>query len=116
VENRVFEPDDHEGPSTLASSEATAFASNENLDTDGKQKEHGRHQRFQDHANKVALGLLWAVAVFTLMGMTIYVWHIIVPETWRWLPQNSLDGIRTLLTGVLFSSAMSGYINKRMAS
>ena len=112
----VFEPDIATPSDRLARSEAAALESNENLDSDGKKKEHGRHQRFQEHANNVVVGLLWTVAVFTLIGMSVYVWHLIMPERARWLSDGSLDSIRTLLTGVLFSSAMSGYVNKRMTS
>lgn len=112
----VFVAEENSTPDSLAKREAVAFAGNEDLDSDGKKKEHGRHQRFQDHANKVALLLLWVVAGFTFIGMGIYVWHLIAPEGGRWLTDKSLDSIRTLLTGVLFSSAMSGYVNKRMSS
>lgn len=119
--------DDVEGPSAreffstsepaqdnLAKNEAAAIASNEDMEADGKKKEHGRHQRFQDHANSVAMGLLWTVAVFTLIGISVYVFHLLAPECWRWLTPDALGDIRTLLTGVLFSSAMTGYVNKRM--
>jgi hypothetical protein len=116
METGVFEPDVAAPSDRLAKDEAAALGSNEDLDSDGKKKEHGRHQRFQEHANQVVVGLLWTVAVFTLIGMSVYVWHLIMPEPARWLTDNSLDSIRTLLTGVLFSSAMSGYVNKRMTS
>lgn len=112
----VFVAEEATYPDSLAKREAVAIAGNEDLDADGKKKEHGRHQRFQEHANKVALLLLWVVAGFTFIGMGIYVWHLIMPDCWKWLSDKSLDSIRTLLTGVLFSSAMSGYVNKRMSS
>lgn len=109
-----FRPDPDDGDS-LATSEAVAMAGNKDLENDGKKNEHDRHQRFQNHANWVALGLLWCVAAFTLIGMTIYIFHLLAPEAWRWLDTDALDKIRTLLTGVLFSSAISGYVNKRMS-
>lgn len=112
----VFEPDVAAPSDQLAKIEAAALGSNEDLDSDGKKKEHGRHQRFQEHANNVVVGLLWTVAFFTLIGMSVYVWHLVMPQSVRWLSDTSLDSIRTLLTGVLFSSAMSGYVNKRMTS
>ena len=98
----------------LAKNEAAAMASNEDLEADGKKKEHGRHQKFQDHANKVAMGLLWTVAFFTLLGICVYVFHLLAPERWKWLSPDALGDVRALLTGVLFSSAMTGYVNKRM--
>ncbi|TDL96980.1 hypothetical protein EBP26_00795 [Stutzerimonas stutzeri ATCC 17588 = LMG 11199] len=116
ADNGVFSSDEMAASDSLAKREAVAIAGNEDLDTDGKQKEHGRHQRFQEHANNVALGLLWTVAGFTLIGMAVFVWHIVMPESWCWLTETALDSIRTLLTGVLFSSAMSGYVNKRMTA
>ncbi|UST85801.1 hypothetical protein [Pseudomonas siliginis] len=100
---------------SLAASEAAALASNEDLDADGKKKEHGRHQQFRDHTNKVALGLLWTVAFFTLLGMGAFVFHLVMPVSWYWLTPEALSTIKTLLTGVLFSSAMSGYVTKRMS-
>lgn len=110
-----FQPDLNESNDCLATDEAAAWAGNRNLEGDEKAQEHGRHQRFQNHANWVALGLLWCVAAFTLIGMTIYIFHLLAPEAWRWLDTDALDKIRTLLTGVLFSSAISGYVNKRMS-
>ncbi|NVZ67046.1 hypothetical protein HX867_33575, partial [Pseudomonas gingeri] len=87
----IFEPDVAAQSDRLAKKEAAALESNENLDTDGKKKEHGRHQRFQEHANNVVVGLLWTVATFTLIGMSVYVWHLIMLESARWLSDSSLD-------------------------
>lgn len=116
VNRREFYESDHNARDSLANREAVALAGNEDLDADGKQKEHGRHQRFQEQANKVAVLLLLVVAACTFLGIAIYVWHLVAPICWRWLNEDDLDSIRTLLTGVLFSSAMSGYVNKRMSS
>lgn len=110
-----FVADEFNSSDSLAASEAALLASNTDLDSDGKKQEHGRHQRFQDNANRVALGLLWAVAIFSLVGMIVYVWHLVAPTCWHWVKADELSTIRTLLTGVLFSSAMTGYVNKRMS-
>lgn len=115
VQGSAFQPPSVNGGSETAAAERRAFESKD-LDSDGKEKEHGRHQRFQESANLVALVLLWVVAALTFAGMMIYVYHLAAPPCWRWLDDTSLDKIRTLLTGVLFSSAMSGYVNKRMSA
>lgn len=111
----VFQPDDPEKPGGLAESEALAFGGGDNLEQDREKKEHGRHQKFRDHANIAAIILLWLIMVSTLLGVLVFVLHMIFPPNWHWLSQEGLDKLQTLLGAALLSSAMTGYVNKRMA-
>ena len=104
METEVFEPYVAPPSDRLAKDKAAALGSNEDLDSDGKKKEHGRHQWFQEHANLVVVGLLWTVAVFILIKMSVYFLHLIMPEPARGLLDNSLDSYVPYL--LVFSSSV----------
>jgi hypothetical protein len=40
--------------------------------------------------------------------------HFLLPEAWLWLNEKQLDKVQTFLLTALFSSALTGYVNKRM--
>lgn len=110
----AFQPDSQDNAERLAESEALGFAALDNLDEDGKVQEHGRHQKFRDHANIAAIVLLWVVMGSTLLGIAVFVLHMILPPNWQWLSPAGLEKLQTLLGAALLSSAMTGYVNKRM--
>jgi uncharacterized membrane protein len=99
---------------TLANSEAAALASNEDLDANGRKQEHGRHQKFRDHANLAAILVLWFVVALTLLGMFVFSVNLMLPECHQWLTPAAQEKIQTLLAAALLSSAMTGYVNRRM--
>lgn len=103
------------GSDRLANSEAAAIAGNEDLEADGKKKEHDRHQLFRDHANIAALLILWSVVGLTLLGMALFCINLLLPECHQWLSLASQEKIQTLLAAALLSSAMTGYVNRRMS-
>ncbi|MCY1307119.1 hypothetical protein D9M70_570210 [compost metagenome] len=111
----AFEPDNSQYSDGLARSEAVAFEANDDLDKDGKKQEHGRHQKFRDHANLAAIILLWGILGCTMLGVTVFVLHMILPAQCQWLSPEKLDKLQTLLGAALLSSAMTGYVNKRMS-
>lgn len=112
----AFEPDENDAnDDSLAANEASALASGESLDADGKKKEHSRHQVFRDHANWAAIGILWTVVTLTLVGMVVFTINLVLPQCHQWLTPAAQDKLQTLLAAALLSSAMTGYVNKRMA-
>lgn len=59
-----------------------------------------------------AMTTLVALVVFTAIGAGIvftYVWHLVVPESWRWLTAEEVDAIKdfalSIATGVSLSLA-----------
>ena len=112
-----FEPDlsDCDGGDAMARREAAKFASGDNLDKDGKTKEHNRHQKFRDHVNMAALVLFWALICCVVLGLVTFVFHLLAPDSWSYLSGAQQDKLQTLLGAALLSSALTQYANKRMA-
>lgn len=97
-----------------AKREAHAFANKIDLEADGKRREHSRHQSFREHINRAAIILFWGLVLFILWGMAAVAWHSLMPENWHYLIEKQLESVKTFLTTALFSSALTGYVNKRM--
>ncbi len=112
-----FEPDlsDDGGGVVMAQREAAKFASGDNLDKDGKAKEHNRHQKFRDHVNLAALVIFWAIVGCVVLGLIAFVFHLLAPESWHYLSEDQQEKLQTLLGAALLSSALTQYANKRMA-
>lgn len=98
-----------------ANAEANALANGKELDADGAKKEHHRHQSFRDHVNKAALVLFWVIVGSLIAGIATYTWHALAPTSLHYLNAEQLKDLKTVLVAALFSSALSGYVNKRMA-
>jgi hypothetical protein len=114
LEASVFKPDSTV-PDEKANAEANALANGKELDADGAKKEHNRHQSFRDHLNKAALVLFWTIVVCLIGGIATYAFHMLTPGAWHYLGADQLKELKTVLVSALFSSALSGYVNKRMA-
>lgn len=104
-----FRPDATGGSDALAQREAVALDAGQDL------KEASRHSRFRDHVNAATIGLFWAVAVSLLVGISTFTWHMVAPESWHYLSNDQLGNLKTVLTTALFSSALTGYVNRRLA-
>lgn len=100
---------------TLAKAEAMKLGQGDDLERDGREKEHGRHQTFRDHINLAAMLVFWFIVVTLAWGIAAYAWHLLMPEPLHYLDRKQLDRVETILVAALFSSALSGYVNKRMS-
>ncbi len=112
----IFEPDAGGQQDELAQAEAIKFGKGDDLELDGQRQEHGRHQRFRNHANAAMLGLFWLMVALVGIGVLVFTWHLLTPDGWHWLEAPSLEKLQTLLASAVLSSAITGYVNKRIAS
>lgn len=96
-----------------ASIEAAKLNAGTDLENDAKLKDHGRTQSFRDNADKAAKIVFWCLILCIVWSMVVYAFHKLTP--WGFLGSEQIDKIETFLTAVLFSSALSGYVNKRLA-
>lgn len=112
-EASVFSPEPTPRDSR-AEAEAAALAEGEDLRKDGARREHKRHQSFREHINRAALVVFWAVIVCLLWALAAYTWHMLMPSDWHYLSAEQLESLKTVLGAALFSSALSGYVGKRM--
>lgn len=98
-----------------ARAEAQKLDQGTNLEAEGKVREHNRYQSFRDHANAAALLVFWAVVLALLWGVAVYAAHLLMPTVVNFLSEKQLSRLESLLGTALLSSALTGYVNKRMS-
>lgn len=114
--NTGFEPDSPPASAgyLMAQTEAAKLAAGDQLEQDGKEKEHNRHQKFKDHVNIAVLVLFWTIVVCVLLGLLTFLFHLICPSAWHYLDERQLEKLQTFLGAAVLSSALTEYANKRM--
>jgi hypothetical protein len=112
----IFQPEPDEAPDRRSASESVKLASGESLEDAGRLREHWRHQEFRDEVNKATLWLLRLIVACIGLGIVIFAWHLLTPPALHWMSDASLDKLQTILVSAIFSSALTGYANRRMAS
>lgn len=100
---------------SIARAEALRMAAGEDLASDGKVQEHRRHQTFRNHVNKAAIGIFWGLAISLYVGIAAFSWHLVAPEALHFLSENQLEKLQTVLGSAILSSALTGYVNRRLA-
>lgn len=111
----VFTPDASKQAEALAEEEATKIGAGLDLEHDGQLQEHNRHQTFRNQVNLATLILFWVIIVCVGFGVLVFAWHLITPAPWHWLSEAARDKLQTLLAAALLSSALTGYVNRRLA-
>ncbi len=111
----AFAPGDIKADDTLAEEEAMKLNSGEDLEQQGKKKEHERHQQFRDNLNLATLIIFWVIVICVVWGIVTYTFHILTPDNWHYLGDDQLDQLRSILATAILSSALTGYANKQMA-
>ncbi|WP_340529432.1 hypothetical protein [Cupriavidus necator] len=99
----------------IAQTEALRMAAGEDLESDGKAQEHRRHQTFRNHINRAAIWIFWVIAASLLIGIVTFSWHLVTPASFHFLADKQLDKLQTILGSAVLSSALTGYVNRRMA-
>ncbi|WP_152547290.1 hypothetical protein [Delftia sp. RIT313] len=107
-------PSDGVGQDGKAAVEARMFNTGDDLEKDGKTREHNRYQSFRDHANVAAIMVFWTVVLMLLWGVVVYAAHMLMPNLVNFLSEKQLSRLESLLGTALLSSALTGYVNKRM--
>jgi hypothetical protein len=115
MEGTEFKPTPESGEDTKADTEAVKIAKGEDLEADGKKREHDRHQHFRDNVNNAVLIILWLLVACICLGVATFAWHILTPQCAHFLDDKQLEKLQTLLGTALLSSAFAGYANRRMS-
>jgi hypothetical protein len=111
----AFDADDAIAVDGRATSEAVAFAEGVDLEKDGKQREHDRHQSFRDTANAAILWLFRLIAVCLGLGILVYTFHLLCPRSWHFLDKEALDKLQTVMGAAVLSSALTSYVKNRLS-
>lgn len=91
-----------------------SFGQGLDIERDGAEREHVRHQAFRDQINFAMVSLFWLVAVCVAVGILAYAWHMVMPASLHWLDPEAQSELKSLLGTAVLSSALTGYVKKRM--
>ncbi len=111
----VFTPQASKQADALAEEEAAKLGAGLDLEHDSRRQEHVRHQKFRNQVNLATLILFWVIIVCVGLGVLVFAWHLVTPASWHWLSDAARDKLQTLLAAALLSSALTGYVNRRLS-
>lgn len=111
----VFTPDASKQSDALAEEEAAKLGAGLDLEHDSRRQEHVRHQTFRNQVNLATLILFWVIVCCVGAGVLVFTWHLVTPASCHWLSDAARDKLQTLLAAALLSSALTGYVNRRLA-
>lgn len=94
--------------------EGGEFAGTVDIDREGKEREHVRHQVFRDHVNRATIGLFRVACAMLGCGLLAYGWHLLTPLLWHFLSDTQQVRLQTMLAPAVLSSALTGYVNRRI--
>jgi hypothetical protein len=109
-----FDPQGIDTTDELAKQEAVKFGAKDDLEEEGKKKEHLRTQIFKDHIHYAVLGLFWLIVIGLAAGISVYAFHMLTPDSDHFLTEKALDKLQTVLASAVLSSALTGYAKQRM--
>lgn len=111
----VFTPHGSKQADALAEEEAAKLGAGLDLEHDSRRQEHARHQTFRNQVNLATLILFWVIIACVGAGVIVFAWHLVTPAAWHWLSDAARDKLQTLLAAALLSSALTGYVNRRLS-
>lgn len=62
--------------------------------------------------HKVCTMVIWVCTAIALMVTGIYLFHILAPPNWRWLPPEDVDGIKTFATTITAAVIVSSGVSR----
>lgn len=108
-----FDPQTADETDEIAKEEAAKLADGDDLERDGKRREHDRHQKFRDHANRAFLGIFWIVIVCLGIGVLAFTIQLVTP--WHPMSKGSFTELGTILGSAVTSGMMAGYVRQRLS-
>jgi hypothetical protein len=89
-----------------ANKEALAFQSGENLESEAKANQHERSERLKNNISQALIVLFW-LAILAFLAITVsWLYHLLIPPSYHYLSEAQLDKIQTVITAIVFSSAV----------
>ena len=101
----------------LSLKEAQQLSSGKSTDQLAKEaaaNEHNRTEGFRDLFDLlIKIGMVLAFGAIIAFSFT-WVWHLITPPTWHWLPAEEIAHIQNLVTGGVLAALVSDHFRKRL--
>jgi hypothetical protein len=81
---------------------------------EANENEHNRSEKFKEHFERLAIITLWSLAVAMFAIGVVWLYHLVMPDTWHWLTEPELDTLKGLLTGGLIVGVLTNHFRKRL--
>jgi hypothetical protein len=76
--------------------------------------EYLRGKKFKDHFERLAIAAMWIAAAAILAVGSIWIWHLLASEEYRWLSKDAVDKVQNIFTGGILISAFADHFRKRV--
>jgi hypothetical protein len=89
-------------------------ATPEQLERDAAEREHNRNQRFRHHFELIAIVALWIAAIAITSVGGVWLWHMAAPVGLRWLKDEDVSHLQSIMTAGLLVGVIGNHFKKRM--
>ena len=74
-----------------------------------------RRSIFKMHVHWVSILLLYAFTIFYMVAGVTWLWHLIFPESWHYMPQDNYDTLQSVLFGTIIGGLASQFARRVFA-
>lgn len=96
----------------LAERESQALSNERDLEKEATERDHDRQQQLKDYLLAIIKIGIFVIAMLLILGVVIWGYHLITPQSWHWLTENQLVEIQKLMTSALLAIVISDYAKK----
>lgn len=87
----------------------------EELQAEAAELEHGRNQIFRNHFERLAIASLYVSSIAVAAVGGVWLWHMAMPQRWRWLPISDVQHLQSIMTAGLLVGVVGNHFKKRLA-
>jgi hypothetical protein len=71
--------------------------------------DYKRDEQLRDHLHYCALALLWFGVIIFIVATSIWMWHMLTPESYHFLTKDQRSDLQSLLFAAVGSSLVTDY-------
>lgn len=101
-------------PAQREAADFAASKSRKQLEEEAYVAEHGRSERFRNHFENLAVFALWVSAISIALVALVWLAHMIMPTSRRWLSNEDLSHIQSIVTAGLLVGVIGNHFKKRL--
>lgn len=84
------------------------------LKKEAEERDYDRGQRFRDHFERLAIWGMYAVAATILIIGSVWLLHLVIAPTVRWLGKDDLSHLQSIITGSVLAGVIVEHFRKRL--